>query len=155
MRSNTFYDTKMVPVVERESFNNTILLLTMVKSQYYYIIGFSRPNRTIKVGFDYDSKLHSIISETIDIDFGSSMEEIKICAVLENIVADNCKLETELQTGKGKFYKTKENIVYECNIPKDKVLPAGIADMNNHILSVKEEIGTFLEEYYIQCMMKK
>ena len=153
MRYNTFYDTKMVPVVERESFNNTILLLTMVKSQYYYIIGFSRPNRTIRVGVDYESNLHSIISEIIDIDFGSSMEEIKIRAVLENVVADNCKLERQSQARKGKFYKVGEKIVYECNIPKDKVLPTGIQDMNDYILSVKEEIGMFLEEYYIQCMM--
>lgn len=46
---------------KRESFNNTILLLTMVKSEYYYIIGFSRVKGQIEIGFDYKSSIHNII----------------------------------------------------------------------------------------------
>ena len=33
-------------VSKRESFNNTILLLTMIKSEYYYIIGFGQMTTT-------------------------------------------------------------------------------------------------------------
>ena len=42
------------PVSVRETFNNTILLLTMVKSEYYYIISFSRSKGQIEIGFDYE-----------------------------------------------------------------------------------------------------
>lgn len=56
MDKNEFYKTDK-PLAVRESFNNTILLLTMVKSEYYYIIGFSRAEGKIEIGIDFESEL--------------------------------------------------------------------------------------------------
>ena len=152
MESNTFYDIKNVTVAERESFNNTILLLTMVKSKYYYIIGFSRPKQIIKIGLDYESKCHQHVSETLNIDFGSSVENVKMHAVIQNACIDEFYWNEELSLKIGRVYKKGKEIVYECNIPKDKVIPMGIEEMNRYILVVKEEIGFFLERSYMRSM---
>ena len=49
MDSKILHNIKDTPFSERETFNNAILLLSMVKSEYYYIVGFSRPNNIIRI----------------------------------------------------------------------------------------------------------
>lgn len=150
MESNAFYDTKKIPVPERESFNNTILLLTLIKSQYYYIIGFSRPEHIIKIGFDYESEAYGTLSETLEIDFCNSAENVTMRAVLNNVNADCWPVIKDYFEGKGRVYKRGEKIIYEHNLLKDKVLPIGIDDMNTYIMDAKKDIGDFLEMYYVQ-----
>lgn len=63
MHNDYYYNTKTTSFPDRETFNNTILLLTMIKSKYYYIVGFSRPNNVIEIAFDFESDLHGLITE--------------------------------------------------------------------------------------------
>lgn len=150
MESSAFYDTKKIPVPERESFNNTILLLTLIKSQYYYIIGFSRPEHIIKIGFDYESEAYGTLSETLEIDFCNSSEYVTMRAVLNNVNAERWQVLKDFFVGKGRVCKTEDKIIYEYNLSKDKVLPIGINDMNTYIMEAKKDIGVFLEMYYLQ-----
>ena len=85
MNNKEFYKTDK-PLTVRESFNNTILLLSMVKSEYYYIIGFSRSEGIIEIGFDFESKLHGKNTEIIILDFYRSF-----ILVITHISADQSK----------------------------------------------------------------
>ena len=95
MKEN-FYDLCNVPFVSRESFNNTILLLTLVKSNSYYITGFNRLKNIIEIAFDIESELHSSVTESVTIDFGSSCDNVLFNCELKNVIADkNAELLTE------------------------------------------------------------
>lgn len=137
MEKSVFYNTKNIPVKERESFNNTILLLTLIKSQYYYIIGFSRPEHIIKIGFDYESKIYGNIFEVLEIDFCSSDKYVIMRANLQNASVGQ-KYNGE------KIYKKGDETIYEYHLPKDKVLPIGVYEMNEYIMEAKRDIGEFL-----------
>ena len=69
MNNEVYYNTKTIPLAERETFNNTIILLTLVKSQYYYIVGVSRPSNIIEIAlalyFLNRLKLFAITMEAI------------------------------------------------------------------------------------------
>lgn len=88
----------------RESFNNTILLLTMVKSEYYYIIGFSRTEGKIEIGFDFESDLHGKITEIAILDFYSADNSIELSCNLTNIDGENVK---EIMNGKINYFYLK------------------------------------------------
>lgn len=137
MEKSVFYNTKNIPVKERESFNNTILLLTLIKSQYYYIIGFSRPEHIIKIGFDYESKIYGNIFEVLEIDFCSSDKYVIMRSNLQNASVGQ-KYNGE------KIYKKGDETIYEYHLPKDKVLPIGVYEMNEYIMEAKRDIGEFL-----------
>ena len=90
MDKNEFYKTDK-PLAVRESFNNTILLLTMVKSEYYYIIGFSRAEGKIEIGIDFESELHGKITENIILDFYGFEDFIELSCNLTSIDKENKK----------------------------------------------------------------
>lgn len=147
MNNEVYYNTKTIPLAERETFNNTIILLTLVKSQYYYIVGFSRPSNIIEIAFDYESDLHSVISESITVDFGSDDEWVLMRAVLKNISAKDLVLTSDI-TIEGVFACDGDNVVYDFKVKKDKLIPMSIEKMNGYILKAKSEIIAFLESCY-------
>ncbi len=145
MNNDFYYDTKTIPLVERETFNNTIILLTLIKSQYYYIVGFSRPDNMIEIAFDFESAFHTCISETMTVDFGTNEEYVLIHAILKNILPFDGDV-SEYSFGDGKFSCNGGKIVYDYKVKKDKFIPKSIEQMNNYILEAKNEIITFLEK---------
>lgn len=138
----------------RESFNNTILLLTMVKSEYYYIIGFSRTEGKIEIGFDFESDLHGKITEIAILDFYSADNSIELSCNLTNIDGENVK---EIMNGKiNKLFLFENNsVIYKAKIPSDKLIPTSIQVMNKYILLAKSDIFAFLESYYKKCLSVK
>lgn len=147
MNSEIYHNTKTIPLAERETFNNTIILLTLIKSQYYYIVGFSRPSNIIEIAFDYESELHSAITESITVDFGSDDECVVMHAVLNNVFAQNFSLSENFVT-EGVFSCDGDKVVYDFKVKKDKLIPTSIEKMNGYILQAKSEIVAFLEGCY-------
>lgn len=147
MNNEVYHNTKTIPLAERETFNNTIILLTLVKSQYYYIVGFSRPSNIIEIAFDYESDLHSVVSESITVDFGSDDECVLIRAALKNVSVKDFVLTDDIDS-EGIFTCDGENVVYNLKIKKDKLIPMSIEKMNSCILKAKSEIIAFLESCY-------
>lgn len=147
MNNEVYYNTKTIPLAERETFNNTIILLTMVKSQYYYIVSFSRPSSIIEIAFDYESELHSSVSESITIDFGSEDEWMLMRAVLNNISAKDLVLTNDI-VSEGVFSCDGDKVVYDFKVKMDKLIPMSIDNMNEYILKAKSEIIMFLNYYY-------
>ncbi len=149
MNDDIYYNTRTIPLAERETFSNAIILLTMVKSKYYYIVGFSRPDCKIEIAFDFESELHSAITESLIIDFASDKDFVLFHAALCNI--DNFT-DKEL-TGKNSFSQGEFSVVdsrveYELKIKKDRIVPTGIEQLNEYILCAKNDIITFIENYY-------
>lgn len=148
MRCETYYNTKNVPLADRETYNNTILLLSMVKSEYYYIIGFSRPANVIEIGFDFESNIHGKITESMLIDFSPEEYVVlrsELCNIQSNerydaIINFNSEV-NKIKQRDGKYY-------YELRIKKDKLIPASIEIMNEYILMAKSDIIEFLEKCY-------
>lgn len=139
MNENVFIDTKSVSFADRESFNNTILLLTMVKSKYYYIIGFSRTDGIIMVGFDFETKTDGKITRELKIDFSSSGTEI----VLHSDV-----LEISDELAQSKYGEVQEKgvsikdhtLCYDAAIPKDSIFPLTVKGMNAALLEARREM---------------
>lgn len=148
MNNEEFYEID-IPLSVRESFNNTILLLTMVKSEYYYIIGFSRTKGQIEIGFDYESDLHSKITETIVVDFYCKDDSVLLSGKIKNIDSSDINALMSLNDG---FSVENNVLVYTLVIPKDKIIPTSISAMNKYILKAKGEIFAFLESYYKECV---
>lgn len=135
---------KDIPFNDRESFNNAILLLSMVKSEYYYIVGFSRPKNQIEIGFDFDDKTYGRLSETVTMDFSGNLNSIvlstKLCNTFfegKSIIPFNHKDNFEIDNGFIYFKK-----LYE----KDAVIPISMDKLNTIILSIKADIW----EFYLQ-----
>lgn len=147
MNNDFYYNTSAVSLAERETFNNTIILLTLIKSQYYYIVGFSRPNNLIEVAFDFESELHSSISESLSIDFGSNAEYVQIHATIKHISPSCCE-ESVTYLENGTISVEADTVVYNCLIKKDKLIPTSIEKMNQCILVAKNEIITFVERCF-------
>lgn len=139
-----FYDIKSVPLSDRESFNNTILLLTMVKSKYYYIIGFSRPDEIITIGFDFESKTEGVITRGLTIDFKKSSDEIVLfCEIMKTeavcddiilMVKDKCE----------HIFCRNGQIVFEMRIQKDSMFPSSVKMMNKALMTARREIETLM-----------
>lgn len=147
LKDKYYYNIRSVPLTQRESFNNTIILLTLVKNKYYYIIGFSRVRHSIEVGFDFESELHGLLSESVTVDFSSDDEYILIDSELKNISFDDT-VELTDQGYTGIFGYNDGKVSYSYKIRKDRVLPLNTEDMNTHLLTVKKEIIDFVEEGY-------
>lgn len=150
MDKKEFYKTDK-PLAVRESFNNTILLLTMVKSEYYYIIGFSRVKGIIEIGFDFESELHGKITETAILDFYGDDNYVEFICSLRNIDGEN--IETIMKGKINKAFSVKSgSVVFRAKMPSDSLIPTSIKMMNEYILQAKSEIFVFLEDYYKQCV---
>ena len=143
---NRFYNIKNVSFRDRESFNNAILLLTMIKSDYYYIVGFSRVKGVITVGFDFESEYHGVITEFITVDFNSSDRNVEIRGELQNISKSD--IVNSLNKNSDKFCFENNKIIYLSRIEKDASLPLGMKEINDSVLSSKNEIIEYLEEQY-------
>ena len=140
-----------ISVPKRESFNNTIILLTMVKSEYYYIIGFSRPEGYIEIGFDYKSYMHNVITESIVVDFYTDDKNIIITSEIKNIDPDDFSNDTVLGDN---FYFENQTLRYNFLSQRDELIPVGVEKMNTLILMAKSEIFDFLERYFRYCIDK-
>lgn len=137
------------PVSVRETFNNTILLLTMVKSEYYYIISFSRSKGQIEIGFDYESELHGKITETVVADFYCNENSVLLSCSLKNIALSDF---AALKSLDNHFSVADSNVIYRAEIPRDGVVPISIKTLNEYIMKTRSEIISFLESYYHRCI---
>ena len=138
-------------VSKRESFNNTILLLTMIKSEYYYIIGFSRPRGQIEIGFDYTSDIHGAITESVIVDFYSDEDNVVLSGEIKNINIEDFR--KSVPSNKS-FYLEDSVLKYRMLAPRDQLIPISIEKMNTIVLKAKSEIFDFLEGYYRSCILK-
>ena len=138
-------------VSKRESFNNTILLLTMIKSEYYYIIGFSRPRGQIEIGFDYTSDIHGAITESVIVDFYSDEDNVVLSGEIKNINIEDFR--KSVPSNKS-FYLEDSVLKYRMLAPRDQLIPISIEKMNAIVLKAKSEIFDYLEEYYRSCILK-
>lgn len=141
---NKFYNIQNVSFCDRETFNNAILLLTMIKSEYYYIVGFSRVKGIINIGFDFESEYHKTITESISLDFNDSDEEIIIRCKIQNFIGKSISIDSNEYNGT--FSVVNNKVFYLNTICKDDVFPLSIKDLNNNILICKNEIIKFLNE---------
>lgn len=141
-----YLDLKKIPYTDRESFNNMILLLTMIKYEYYYIIGFSRKHGTINIGFDYQSKYHDCISEYICVDFNSNKENVIVKCEIQNFNYNKISLNSNDYNGN--FVIANNSATYFNTIKKDDTFPLSINTLNKKILLFKSEIISFLEKQY-------
>ena len=152
MDSKILHNIKDVPFNDRESFNNAILLLSMVKSEYYYIVGFSRPNNQIEIGFDFMDKSYGKIKETIIMDFSWSEGEIKATTQLENVIFESEKTIPFLH--EHYFILKNSSISYERVFEKDDVIPLSMDKLNTIILSIKKDIEKFIVQSFTYILRK-
>ena len=148
MKNDCFYDICDIPLKTRESFNNTILLLTLVKSEFYYIVGFDRMKHVIEIAFDLESDIHFKITESVKIKFDYSDSEICFDCSVANALADRFSAEILERNDKRGIRIEKDRLVFEKTIRKDPVLPVSCKKMNEIILKIKDDISSFLEEYF-------
>lgn len=144
MDNKILHNLKDTPYNERETFNNAILLLSMVKSEYYYIVGFSRPDNIIEIGFDFDDKYYGRINETIAIDFSCNKNKIEVTAQLTNVFLEGQNI--ILFDHDECFSIEKGFINYERLFEKDEVIPVSMEILNLIILSVKNDLYKFIEK---------
>ena len=150
MNETNYYDVKNVPLAERETFNNTIILLTMVKSKAYYIVGFSRPDSVIQIAFDFESELHSRLCEYVTIDFSAESEYILLRADLKNVTPREAVSEPPASDGMFRF--DGDTVRYELRIKKNKLIPESTVNMDRYIIKVKNEIIAFTERCYTEYL---
>lgn len=152
MDSSVLYNVKQIPFAERETFNNAILLLSMVKSEFYYIVGFSRPDNIIEIGFDLSGEHIGLCFETLILDFSADEYRLKVFSKLKNVVFEN---EAEIPfEHDGYFTLTDGGIYYERLFEKDNVIPMSMDKLNTIILSVKRDIEQFEENGFAYILKK-
>lgn len=144
MDSKILHDLNNTPFNERETFNNAILLLSMVKSEYYYIVGFSRPDNKIEIGFDFEDKVYDKVSESVTMDFSSDSNGIKVSTQLANIVFEGAPVIPF--THRENFTIDKGYIYYERSFEKDNVIPVSMDKLSSIILSIKKDIEEFADQ---------
>lgn len=143
MKENVFIDTKSVSFADRESFNNTILLLTMVKSEYYYIIGFSRKDGIITVGFDFETKTEGKITRELTIDFKSSKTDIVLHSdVLE--LSEKWELLDYTSNLDNRINIKGNKLCYDDVVPKDDIFPSTTKVMNASLLDARRVLDKLL-----------
>ena len=147
MEDDVFHNIKETSLTIRETFNNTIILLTMIKSDYYYIVGFSRPQHIIEIAFDFYNDLHSTITEDLIIDFSSDEEFVVLKSILKNITANEVFEGIELLR-EGIFRCDGNDVIYEYKIKKDRVIPVSFKVMHQNITKVIKEIISFEKECF-------
>lgn len=148
MKNSSFYDLTTVSFSDRETFNNAILLLSMVKSEAYYIIGFSRLDKKIEIGFDFQSPFNSSITQIFTMDLS---KPCCLCFKAELNNLDIKKCEQLISEVDSNFYISGSDLIYESNIERDEIIPISIENVDNAIKKVKQEIIDFIEEYYGQA----
>ncbi len=141
MDRKVLHNLKETPFVERETFNNAILLLSMVKSEFYYIVGFSRPDNVIEIGFDFEDDVYGTFSETVTLDFSSNSDGIRASARLKNILFEDGVDTTELNADN--FSIEDGCVFYERFFEKDDVIPVSMEKLNAIILKIKDNIVKF------------
>ena len=148
MSQEEFHSVSEVSYVDRESFNNAILLLTMVKSDYYYIVGFSRPNQCITIAFDFETRCFPKITEYLSLKFSNAREYIFIESSISNVVlADKDSLFFDAIDSE-KFAIADNKVTYKNFCKKDTVFPMSINQINVFIKESIEDIKCFLIAYY-------
>lgn len=142
-----FYNTEHASFSERESFNNTILLLSMIKREHYYIVGFSRAEGVIEIAFDFTGELHGQITEAVRISFLSDRDNVILNCSLKNvggIPPQSCESFSKC----GTFSSQGDVVTYTCAVKKDSIIPLSVEEIHRHILRVKNDVIVFLENYY-------
>lgn len=146
MDRKVLHNLKETPFAERETFNNAILLLSMVKSEFYYIVGFSRPDNIIEIGFDFEDEVYGTFSETVTLDFSSNSDGIKVSAQLNNIVFEDSVDITEMNVD---YFSMDEGyVIYERFFEKDDVIPVSMDKLNAIILKIKDNIVKFEKQSF-------
>ena len=153
MDNKFLHNLKDTPYNERETFNNAILLLSMVKSEYYYIVGFSRPDNKIEIGFDFEDKIFGRISETVVMDFSGNSSGIKVTTQLTNIVFEGKNTVPFAQ--KGCFKINNGYIAYEKSFKKNDVIPVSMDKLNLMILLVKKELEEFIKQSFAYILTQR
>lgn len=142
MKNNSFYDLTSVSFSDRETFNNAILLLSMVKSEAYYIIGFSRLKKKIEIGFDFRSSYNSVITQNFMMKL-SDPKHVYFEALLKGLGKNPYK--KTLETFNGNFCLSDGNVIYRKSIERDEIVPISIEKVDEIIKDVKQEIIDFIE----------
>lgn len=124
----------------------------MVKSKFYYIVGFSRPDNVIEIGFDFEDEIYGTFSETVTLDFSSNSDGIKASAQLNNIVFENDVDIPELNVDN--FSINDGCVFYERFFEKDDVIPVSMDKLNAIILKIKDNIVKF-EKQGFSCILNK
>ncbi len=143
MNNQILHNVKHIPFNERETFNNAILLLSMVKSEYYYIVGFSRPDNKIVIGFNFENEIYGNISETVTINFSGNAKSILVSTQLKNIVFKNNTVIPLIY--KDKFSITDKYVSYNRIFEKDDIIPVSMEKLNSIILLIKKDIREFID----------
>lgn len=144
MNRKILYDLNNVSFSERESFNNAILLLSMVKSEQYYIVGFSRPKGIIEIGFDCKSNLYGEITEKLVLDFSYSDAFVSVRSDLKNIVFSNCE---DIPFEHDERFNIRNGvIVYKRVFERDELIPLSIDRIDTIVSMSKNDIMKFLEK---------
>lgn len=152
-KDKLFHDLSATPFVEREAFNSAILLLTMVRSEHYYITGFSRTDNYIQLAFDYESQLHSRITEQLRLELSRSPEYALLGCQIANLTPEAFDEEIAAQCIKrGSVTLSQQGVYYEIRLEKDEVLPLGAAQINALILTARDEICRMLEGCYLEYL---
>lgn len=146
MANPAFYDLSDQSFAQRESFNNTILLLSMVKSENYYIIGFSRPKQQIEIGFDLDRYWHEPITQTLLLDFSKPENGISVEGIVAALPIKNCSGEN--LSASSTFQAHNGAIIYSRHYPVDALLPHTVSKLDRVLQESKAEILNFLSENY-------
>ena len=146
MANPAFYDLSKQSVAQRESFNNTILLLSMVKSDNYYIIGFSRPKQQIEIGFDLDRYWHEPITQTLLLDFSKPENGISVEGIVAALPIEYCSGENI--SASSAFRAHNGEIIYSRHYPMDALLPHTVSKLDRVLQASKAEILNFLTESY-------
>lgn len=145
MKKSSFYDLTSVSFSDRETFNNVILLLSMVKSEAYYIVGFSRPGKKIEIGFDFKSSVNSVITQTFTINLDDP-GHICFKAVLKDLNPKQC--EQVIKEFNDNFYICGFDVIYESCMERDELIPISIENVDKAIKDVKQEIIEFIGTYF-------
>lgn len=141
MNSKVLHNLKEVSFAERESFNNAILLLSMVKSEFYYIVGFSRPGNIIEIGFDFEDEMCGKLSETVTLDFSGNSDGIKVASQLKNLIFEK---DTDISELDFEGFSVKDGCVYyEKFFERDDVVPVSMEKLNEIILAIKSDIEKY------------
>ena len=146
MLLSTIYDMSSMSVTQREAFNNTIMLLSMVKSENYYIIGFSRPKQQIEIGYDLPSNNGLTVTQSLVVDFSDWDCGLTVSGTVAGLPAadfqENGPANTSAISCDGK------NVFYQRTYPTDSLLPHSVSKMDRVLQASKNEILHFLSTQY-------
>lgn len=147
MNKEEFHSIRGVSFADRESFNNAILLLSMIKSDYYYIVGFSRPEQSITIAFDFESNYIPKLTEYLSLNFAALKTSLVIKSKIANVVIskDDSFFKTVCNE---RFSLCGDEVVYTNYCTKDTVFPKSIDQINTFIRESINEMKEFIVSYY-------